>query len=1677
MSNLTNYEISIWEDKFDSDTGQFIEQRVMVIGASDLITQSRALQPFFKRGVNGTNELSFEMYYRYEDSVTGELVENPYVKYLTNETKIKLKKDGKWYDFIIKNIQEDSANKLFKYSATNLHVNELSKNGYSLTLDTELGNNVGTVKELGDKIFSGTGWSVESEKIPQKTEESLVEIKFLNETVLSNTVKLTDADTVAPTPGSKSSLTIPKNSSIYVFYSSLKDGMDRFQFIYVAGDIEKNGDRVIQNKNCQYYIDGVTYSEPTTSGGQANLSKYGLQLPSILKNVSFESSISQEYRCERYVFSKKVLFNSVLNKHVTEYKDGSGNTLHEYTETEYESPVLIKNLISNTDFKSTTGWTGQYVSVFTDGTDKDGNPIRVTETGNKMSTLGTKIQVSSSPDMVKDLLAGSYSDSKKYTPYLRAFFKSPNGILINNGPYQNRKAIENVSAGQKFVLVWRLLHETTENGSYEDRYGPYVATSDFFNYFNVSLAEYNYHVSANCYEIGESIMNFSKDTEVKSFAIKETINGVEESITYYYAIGEINSDYNKNNNEFQASKYQLFIKPTSYFSDIAGIVLDIVDMQLYEHIPTELTTAQTTPFLRPDSQPTETKIITKYSYFNPKSTVNTNATSKDDMDIETLTEKKKDLQQIYVDNAEKSVTLSVKQSNYFNAAQSLSETAQCWVDFCVEHDDDGNITSKKVIFKNYIGKNNYAGFRYGVNLKGIQRNNDSKAIVTKLIVQENPNEFANNGFCTIARAKSNEVGETHIYDFNHYIRQKQLNYYDLWNVLYNIDQGLGEDLENDENKTKFNIYGYYPRIQRLNQQIDSLSEKLLSHSTSLLQAKADLQVATSGQQKASDQYETAAIDFLKITGCEYKNIPADKRNLIQKSSESFKALEAVATYETAYKNFVEQKSEAEKQVAAYEKLQKDYTEEIDILKKQKEKLYNTFESTYRRFIQEGTWSKPEYIDDEQYYLDAKSVACTSASPQVSYTISVMDLSGVEEYKDFKFELADRTFMEDEEFFGYGEDGSPYREEVVLTEIGYYLDEPDRTTIKVQNFKNQFQDLFQRITATTQAVSYSSGAWENAGNFMQASAQQQAEFLTNALNNAETVLQNAGEQSVTLDKEGLTITDLSSPDQKIRMVGGAIMLGGIDDNGQEQWMIGMTAAGINAKTITTGRLNTGEVMIMNGSHPSFRWDAKGITAFDFTQTNVDGQEVAFDYNTNKFVRFDRYGIYGIDGAVDGTNWNPNNISDINSNATFALTWEGLKVTDKSGGIALIGKQNNYIMIVKDKNNKDTFRIKSDGGIEIGGDLFIGTLEEANKVSNKITNAQNTANSAQTTATNAQSTASSAQSAASSAQTTATNAQSAATKAQNTANSAQSIANSAQSAATKAQQDLLTKLDMTNSTQGEFQYAWSKTDGLRMWDKTRDDNGLIFAITKQTDNSYALQLKGNITATGGNIAGWNIGPKSLSKYSTSKVTIGGVEYYQNSFGMRIDAEADGNALAIGSLNENSWHQANFRVTGSGKMYATGAEISGKITANSGTIAGWEIKDKSLYNTSTNNDYYGILSSTTSNSICFFAGAKDEIGTNAKFWVNNAGTIKATAGFVGNWKIQDDNLYATYSGKLGEDTDHPMNLDQEVTLTPSGITLSTHYWTNKNPIIDESWQKTVTWTEVVSAVAGASSTLFTI
>ena len=144
MKNILRkpYEISLWEDTIDKieiknpETEEievvqyYKEVPIAIIGSNSMNTSIRAYNPTFTQNINGSSTLTFTINSKYYDETTGNFIDNPFSKLLVNERKVKLKYNNDWYDFIIKNIDENSEEKTYTYTAEDLFVNELSKNGF-----------------------------------------------------------------------------------------------------------------------------------------------------------------------------------------------------------------------------------------------------------------------------------------------------------------------------------------------------------------------------------------------------------------------------------------------------------------------------------------------------------------------------------------------------------------------------------------------------------------------------------------------------------------------------------------------------------------------------------------------------------------------------------------------------------------------------------------------------------------------------------------------------------------------------------------------------------------------------------------------------------------------------------------------------------------------------------------------------------------------------------------------------------------------------------------------------------------------------------------------------------------------------------------------------------------------------------------------------------------------------------------------------------------------------------------------------------------------------------------------------------------------------------------------------------------------------------------------------------
>lgn len=1198
------------------------ERKIAIIGSDTMNTPIRAVNSKLVSNVNGANTLTFSMYSRYWDEEAEEFFDNPFLKLLVNERKIKLRYgalgafDCKWYDLIIKNVQENSETKVFSYTAKDQFVNELSKSGFDLVLDPELENNMGNITTLAEVVLDGSDWKLGegSSNLVQYKEEPLYEILLKEKIEVKNMLK------------PEETITIPAGETVYGFYGLINEKDPHFQLLYVDGKYEVDDDHIITNSKV-WFLENVVYRD---------------EYPTFASSMT----ISDTYRGKRLVRQIQTKYDATTDKYVQVYEAG-GITYYGYTETDYVSPTAVQNFVTQpSEFTSFSGWERGGVLV-----DKE--------------TIYPQLDLQGFPDVrdinTEDIVNTNFQSFLKYKAY------NQGQLLFNSGVGDQRSDIYGIAENDKFVF--RIKYATAE----ENSEGRPVKIEYQDTMPNVKIGAYD--LENGIYNIKDVYFNIDGNSE----------NTIEEK--YVQCI--VKTAKAVTYEEMLDNRLGIFIEFP------IGVSYYIEDVQFFRFIQYEK------EILNEEGEGTgnyETLMAvpggeliasarTKYFYYLP---------SEDYEDISQVTFVYEDytpwegISAIYNDDQfEKIRSITAKESNRFNLIQTLCETFECWPKFEIEHnmntgeilldENDGYRQKKWVTFHEYIGKDNYAGFRYGINLKSIQRTLDSDGAVSKMVVKNNSNQFAQNGFCSVSRAKENPIGENFLLDFSYYVQQGLIGFEELNNDLYLDINGY---------------LGYYKKLRQINKDREKIVEEQAGLVKDVANFEAQYQTYKVSVESAEEELRATEIEIDQLAGWSYlemikiaKGQTSDlandvtdenqRKELFEQAKDWWEQDEFVAKMNkvTQLKSVIAKHTELrDKAKILWDNAETRYNEITEILEgmaNSKRALNLLFYKKYSRFIQEGSWIKEDYIDDNLYYLDAENTLRNSAQPKVSYNIAVLELSQLQEYENYKFELGDKTYIEDTEFFGWvWKNGvqTPYHEEIVVSEITIVLDSPEQNTIKVQNYKTQFEDLFQRITATTQSVEYHTGEYGRAAAVVETDGTISSATLQNSITNNAIRLENSRDQSVVWDETGITTTSLTKPNEIVRLVSGGLFL---SNDGGTTWSTGITGSGINANYITTGQLNAGVVNIMNGDFPSFRWDGNGLSAYQFL-TNTQTMN-PYGFNYAKFVRFDQYGIYGINGNEKFQANVPENgvygEDKIWANAKYALTWKGFMLKNDDGSVRI------------------------------------------------------------------------------------------------------------------------------------------------------------------------------------------------------------------------------------------------------------------------------------------------------------------------------------------------------------------------------------------------------------------------
>lgn len=1284
---MNKYEISVWEDYFVPASGSieshYEERKLCIIGSNTMDDGSRALEPNLILNVNGTHTLSFKMYLFYIDTLTGERVDNPYVKLLVNERKIKVYWDNgqedendKWFDLVVKDISEDSDSNTVTYTCEDLFINELGKSGFELNFSDEANNNQGTIYELATAILDGTDWQLDeknTDHLLQTQEEALYEVKITNMNALTGTYAKGFLN-ITKDKYEK----VPNNATCYLPYSMVPHSDDELadmtavQFIYAPEYTTEYSSMLITNEDSNWLVTGGVW----VKSGDI----YQFKIPSsgttktifaINPNNAF---VSDQYRGNVYCRKQLSTYDANLERYVNVYKlKGTTPTADDkrifgYVDYDYDASDLVNNLLSNNkDFKDTTGW------------------------------KGTDLKIELLPELGLNTDLTTYKGHSYLSAVLKKGLELVNDTFSSASQYLSSGFFE----GQQLRFYIGLQDAMAEGKLFagiKDKSGD----TTYFDNMELSLIPTEKLPS----DLDSSVSWYSGTLTCAKALAKNFLSDAKLIIT---------SD-NKKDAILKILETRLY----ELFQGITGGTGSQGNNNLYD-----INTVD---------------VAKKFYYYYYEGTSNPDGTAPYIYKAQIPCPLYEPVYGGWAKSAgatgrkysqfEKVRTIYGEQSNRFNLLQELAETFKCWARFKIYHNEDGSVArdekgkpKKYVYYSEKIGQQLPYGFTYGIDLNTIRRTQSSSELVTKTIVLANYNDNAPNGTCSIVDSEENYPRENFVLNFDYYINHGLLN---------------GETLNRDlyYSGSSDNYIGYYTKLHKWNIEYLAAADRailLRNQEVRLLQQSVVydglLACAVKERDELIDELAALGGDTLGPTKTDPKADNSDKSSEIITAKwipiqKALQQMKQIISYKTDGNNNVTSKVEGPSdQNADLIKTIKDLDGDIasykvicakldaalaalqltieantanrDRLLKLIKELHQKFYNKYSNYIQEGSWTSEDYIDPNIYYYDALSVAYTSSRPQVQYDIAVTRVSELPEFKFRRFHVGDTTYVQDTDFFGYepylknDKVRTPYKEAVLISEISINFEEPDKDTITVQNYKTQFEDLFQRINATTQSLQYAQGGYNRAAGVVNGKGELKEDILQDSLLAAQDIVTKATDESVVQDNTGITLTSLKNLDQKLKITSGGIVF---SDDGGETWTTMMKAGQIGVQFLSAGSISTSKITIMDGTTPAFRWDTNGISAY-WSGKDYLTPESNPVLKMNRFVRFDKFGIYGYNNGndEDNTNFVPASEEEVRSNSMFSLTWSGLLIRSiqKDGSNNVVGSieiNNKYDIVVK-KGDKD------------------------------------------------------------------------------------------------------------------------------------------------------------------------------------------------------------------------------------------------------------------------------------------------------------------------------------------------------------------------------------------------------
>lgn len=250
-----------------------------------------------------------------------------------------------------------------------------------------------------------------------------------------------------------------------------------------------------------------------------------------------------------------------------------------------------------------------------------------------------------------------------------------------------------------------------------------------------------------------------------------------------------------------------------------------------------------------------------------------------------------------------------------------------------------------------------------------------------------------------------------------------------------------------------------------------------------------------------------------------------------------------------------------------------------------------------QFIIEKEWSDENYTADEELYKDALKVFADLRTPQTVIEIDIVNfLEILEEQRNWdKLKLGDIITVQYEKL-----------NIDIQAKISEVVFDCENSTVKItitnvkdlKTNEDRLLNMLYQSASTSTTVDMNKFKWNDTVDSMNSVSQ----LLNGVWDSAKRSINAGVNESVTIDRRGITVTDPFDPLKFLRATHGVI---GLTSDGGNNYKVAMDGSGVYAQRLVGNLIAGNDLKIITNSNGSFSVDGKGVTIKGASLTITEG----------------------------------------------------------------------------------------------------------------------------------------------------------------------------------------------------------------------------------------------------------------------------------------------------------------------------------------------------------------------------------------------------------------------------------------------------------------------------------------